>query len=399
MNRRSIVIHYGEIALKGKNRGAFEKRLKENIVSSLRTVMHRPDLKKLDARFILTLNDRDETHIDRIADRLRKIPGINSFGIGMRVPKDIDSITSAAIELFRDLPPGSFRVKTKRSDKTFALTSPEIGKRVGTAIVARYGSSVDLNNPDNTVYVEISYHAAIVYARRFKASGGLPSGISGNVLALISAGFDSPVASYLMMKRGAHVLFVHFHSYPYVAHSSIDQVEKLVKQLTDFQISCTCYMVPLGELQRQIMLTAPSHYRILLYRRTMIRLAGRIARSQKCEALVTGESLGQVASQTLRNIRLIGDGTDLPVLRPLIGMDKEEIINLSREIGTAEISSQPYDDCCSFFMPRRAETWGSLEEIRSIESGIDQEELLTEAIRQSEIYTVTAGEQTMIESI
>jgi tRNA uracil 4-sulfurtransferase len=394
MHRWIIVIHYGEIALKGRNRGSFEKRLSENIVKSLRTIIPRPDVKKLDARFLLSVDGPDETLIDRVTARLLEIPGIHSFGVGLRVPKNIEDITSAALQLFKDCPSGSFKVKTKRSDKTFPLTSPEVGRIVGEAIVSQYGSSVDLNNPDNTVYIEISYHTAIIYTRRFKAIGGLPTGVSGKVMSLLSAGFDSPVASYMMMKRGAQVYFIHFHSYPYVSHNSIDQVEKLVKRLTDFQIDSTCYMVPIAELQKQIMLAAPSHYRVLLYRRAMIRLAERFAHKHGCEALVTGECLGQVASQTLRNIHIVAEVARLPILRPLIGMDKEEIISLSREIGTADISAEPYDDCCSFLMPQRAETWGSIEDIQVIEAELDQEHSLNDAIRQAEVYSVTIGEKT-----
>ncbi len=388
MKQIIIVLHFGEIALKGKNRGLFERRLHENIVLALKSVLPQPEVKRLDARFIVLLPERAADRLDPVVRRLQEIPGIIYFGIGLRVDKQIDRITDAALELYKDVPSGSFRVQVKRSDKSFGYTSPEVGRIVGGAVAGRFDSPVDLNNPDTTIYVEISYHAALVYAKRYRAMGGIPSGMSGSVTALLSAGFDSPVASYWMMKRGARVHFVHFHSYPYISRSSIDQVRKLVRRLTDFQLRSKCYIIPIAELQKQIIMVSPQQLRVLLYRRLMMRLAGRIAERTKSEALVTGESLGQVASQTLRNIRIIDEAATYPVLRPLIGVDKEEIIRIAREIETYGISEQPYDDCCSFLMPRQAETWGSMSEVLNAESQLDLTSGMDEAMDHAEYYQI-----------
>jgi tRNA uracil 4-sulfurtransferase len=308
-----------------------------------------------------------------VVSRLKEVPGITYFGVGYQIDYDLDEMCEAAIALMQDLPAGSFKVDTRRSDKTFPLTSPEINRSVGQSIVDRYGLGVDLDNPAHIIRIEITFTGVYLFCSRYRGVGGLPVGMGGNVVSMLSAGFDSPVASWLLMKRGARVYYTHFHSAPYVDRRSVDQVARLVERLNSFQMESVCYMIPIVEIQKKIVAAAPSNYRVLLYRRAMIRLAERIAARHECEAIVTGESLGQVASQTLRNIRIVGNAASLPVLRPLIGMDKEEIIALARRIGTEPISSEPYDDCCTFFMPRQAETWGTLENIHDIEKSLDVE--------------------------
>ncbi len=386
MQKSIIVIHYGEIALKGKNRALFEKRLQQNIRQALRDIEYKAKLKRVSGRFILSLNDAEEEVIsrDRILRRLREIPGITYFGVGFEVGNSIDEIIDGVITLSKDLPSGSFKVDTRRSDKTFPMSSPEVNRQVGQAIVDRFGLQVDLNDPDSIIRIEIAYTGVYIFCTRYQGIGGLPVGVSGRVLSLISAGFDSPVASYLMMKRGARVYFAHFHSAPFVSRNSIDQVQSLVQRLSDFQHESICYMVPIAEIQKKIITIAPAQYRVLLYRRVMIRLAERLAQWHKCEALVTGESLGQVSSQTLRNMRVVDECASMPILRPLVGMDKEEIISLSRSIDTEGISAEPYDDCCSFLMPRKVETWGTIEEVNEIESKIEVYEEYDEALKQAE---------------
>jgi len=375
MQKSIIVIHYGEIALKGKNRVLFEKRLQQNIREALGDIEYSGGLQRVNGRFILNLNGlkNDPSVRTAILRRLCEIPGITYFGVGFEVEKSIDDIINGVITLSKDLPSGSFKVDTRRSDKSFPYTSPEVNQQVGQAVVERFELPVDLNNPQSIIRIEITSAGVYIFCARYQGIGGLPVGSSGRVLSLISAGFDSPIASYLMMKRGARVYFAHFHSMPYVSRNSVDQVYKLVKRLSDFQHESVCYMVPIADIQRKIVAVAPSQYRVLLYRRVMVRLSERIAERHKCEALVTGESLGQVSSQTLRNMRVVDQSTSMPVLRPLVGMDKEEIIAISRTIGTESISAEPYDDCCSFLMPRQVETWGSMEAVAEIESRLDVE--------------------------
>lgn len=391
MQKPIIVIHYGEIALKGKNRTIFEKQLYRNIREALRDIGYSEIPERVSGRFILPLHDdvAGDPLRELILQRLREIPGITYFGVGFQVGRNINEITDGVIALCKDLPSGSFKVDTRRSDKGFPLTSPEVNRHVGQAIVDRFSLPVNLNKPDSTVRIEIAFSGVYIFCARYQGIGGLPVGVSGKVMSLISAGFDSPVASYLMMKRGARVYFTHFHSFPYVSRNSIDQVRSLVGRLSDFQHESICYMVPIAEIQKKIIAATPPQYRVLLYRRVMVRLAERIAARHRCEALVTGESLGQVASQTLRNMRVVDECTGLPVLRPLVGMDKEEIISLARTIGTDTISAEPYDDCCSFLMPRQVETWGSAEKIRDIESMIDYAEEFEQALNEYEKITVT----------
>ncbi len=386
MQKPIIVIHYGEIALKGKNRALFERRLQQNIRRALKNIEYKANLQRVSGRFILSLNDSARHNLprERILQRLREIPGITYFGVGFEVNNSLDDIIEGVISLSKDLPAGSFKVDTRRSDKTFHLSSPEVNRRVGQAVVDRFGLPVNLNDPDSVIRIEIAYTGVYIFCARYQGIGGLPVGVSGRVLSLISAGFDSPVASYLMMKRGARVYFAHFHSAPYVSRNSIEQVHSLVQRLSDFQEESICYMTPIAGIQKKLIAIAPPAYRVLLYRRVMIHLAERIAKRHKCEALVTGESLGQVSSQTLRNIGVVDESASMPILRPLVGMDKEEIISLSRSIGTETISAEPYDDCCSFLMPRQAETWGTIEEVKEIEAKLECSDEYEDAMKQTE---------------
>lgn len=388
MQKPIIVIHYGEIALKGKNRIVFEKRLQQNIREALRDIGFSKGVQRVSGRYIVSLRNDTAPSREQILERLREIPGITYFGVGFEVGRSMEEIIEGVITLSKDLPAGSFKVDTRRSDKNFPLSSPEINQRVGQAVVDRFGLPVNLNHPDSVIRIEIAFHGVYIFCSRYQGIGGLPVGASGRVVSLMSAGFDSPVASYLMMKRGARVYFAHFHSAPYVNRNSIDQVYRLVKRLSDFQHESICYMVPIAEIQKKIIAAAPAQYRVLLYRRVMIRLAEWIAARHSCEALVTGESIGQVSSQTLRNMRVVDDSASMPVLRPLSGMDKEEIIALARKIGTEAISAEPYDDCCSFLMPRQAETWGSVDELNDIESKIDYAGEYEQAMHDAEKLTI-----------
>jgi thiamine biosynthesis protein ThiI len=392
-----VICHYHEVALKQKNRRIFEKKLRTNIAFALSDLVGQRMVMRGYGRLKIVLpfgfDEREKLEIVR--SRLSNVFGIVNFGIGLSVGLDIEDICEASLKVIEGKSFNTFRVKTKRQNKNFPLNSTEVNKQVGAFIIEHFKNNgadvkVDLKNPDLTVYVEIVDKEVYVYADRFKGPGGLPVGSSGKVVALISAGFDSPIASLLMMKRGAKVVFVHFHSYPYPSYDSIEQVREIVKILSKYQLHSKLYIVPIAEAQRIIVLNAPVGLRTILYRRLMVRIAEKVAQIEGAEALVTGESLGQVASQTLRNIRVINQVATLPILRPLIGIDKEEIIQKAKEIGTYEISSQPYDDCCSFLTGRHPETWANLDEILEIEKKLDWNNLIQMSFSGAQVEDIYA---------
>jgi thiamine biosynthesis protein ThiI len=392
-----VICHYHEVALKQKNRRIFEKKLRTNIAFALSDLVGQRMVMRGYGRLKIVLpfgfDEREKLEIVR--SRLSNVFGIVNFGIGLSVGLDIEDICEASLKVIEGKSFNTFRVKTKRQNKNFPLNSTEVNKQVGAFIIEHFKNNgadvkVDLKNPDLTVYVEIVDKEVYVYADRFKGPGGLPVGSSGKVVALISAGFDSPIASLLMMKRGAKVVFAHFHSYPYTSYDSIEQVREIVKILSKYQLHSKLYIVPIAEAQRIIVLNAPVGLRTILYRRLMVRIAEKVAQIEGAEALVTGESLGQVASQTLRNIRVINQVATLPILRPLIGIDKEEIIQKAKEIGTYEISSQPYDDCCSFLTGRHPETWANLDEILEIEKKLDWNNLIQMSFSGAQVEDIYA---------
>jgi thiamine biosynthesis protein ThiI len=287
----------------------------------------------------------------------------------------LDSLNGARFE--------SFRIETQRGDKTFPMTSPEINRRLGAAVKAKSGARVDLENAAFTVTVEILPRDAFFGFNKISGAGGLPVGASGRLVALISGGIDSPVAAYRMMQRGCRLIFVHFHSAPFQDRTSQDKVRQLLGVLTRHQFASRLYLVPFGEIQRQIVAAVARPLRVVLYRRMMLRIAEAIARKEKAKALVTGESLGQVASQTLDNMAVIQQATRQPILRPLVGMDKQEIIDQARRIGTFEISSIPDQDCCQLFVPKHPATKARFDEVEEDETKFDVKELLCYGIDNS----------------
>jgi thiamine biosynthesis protein ThiI len=397
MSSAVVICHYHEVALKQKNREIFEKKLRTNIAFMLSDIIKQNMVMRGYGRLkiVLPFGFEDIEKIEIVKSRLSNTFGLTNFGIGIVSALDIEKICEASLKVLKDKEFKTFSVKTKRQNKKFPLNSVEVNRKVGAYIfeqIRKNGKDVqvDLKNPDVKIYIEIVDKEAYVYADRFKGPGGLPVGSSGKVVSLLSAGFDSPVASYMMMKRGAKVIFVHYHSYPYTSLDSIEQAKQLVKILSKFQLHSKLYIIPIAEAQRIIVLNAPVGLRTILYRRLMIKIAEKIAEKEGAEALVTGESLGQVASQTLRNIRVINQIATLPILRPLIGIDKEEIIQKAREIGTYEISSQPYDDCCSFLTGRHPKTWANFDEIFEVEKKLNWDELVDISLKNAEIENIYA---------
>ncbi len=378
-----IVVHHHEIGLKGKNRGYFEKHLLRNVRLTLKGLLPQNAVTGGFGRFII-YTDSNQEGTNEIIGRLKKVFGLSNICFGFETGQTIEEFNSIAESLLKEKSFSTICVKTSRANKAYPKTSVEVNKEVGAFLCTRFNVRANLSQPDETIYIEIVDKLAYVYLSKIPGAGGLPAGISGRVVSLISAGFDSPVASYKIMKRGAYVVYVHFHSYPFVSRNSIDQVQKILEQLTQYQYFSKLYLVPFAECQQDIVLKTPPPLRVILYRRMMVRVAERIAINEKANALVTGESLGQVASQTLRNIRVINNAAKLPILRPLVGSDKEEIIDVARKIETYDICKEPYDDCCSFLTPRNPETWADPAAIAEAESQFDVNDWIEKLLEKTE---------------
>ena len=383
-NDRFILIHYHEIGLKGKNRGRFERRLMTNITRALKDVPC-GKVERLSGRMMLSLTP--ESPIDVIRERLLTVFGIANFSEAVVAKRNIEAIRETAWALAQKADFESFKIVTRRGDKTFPLNSDQINRDVGKHIQTLSGARVLMDNPDLTCFIEIAPQRIFIYAEKIPAPGGLPVGSNERAVSLISSGIDSPVASYKIMKRGVKLTYVHFHSQPYTNRNSQRNTEDLVRLLTRHQYVSDLYLVPFVEIQRHIMTRAPASYRVILYRRAMLRIAEAIAEKVDAQALVTGENVGQVASQTLSNMRAIEEVTPLPILRPLAGDNKEEIINEARRIGTYQISIEPYEDCCSVFVPKHPETRANLERVREIESTLDLAPLIAQTLEQTERKT------------
>ena len=400
-----LVIHYSEIGLKGKNRGFFERHLQRNIQQRL-TGPEVANIERLSGRLLVTLGAGADSAA--AAERLRTVPGIAYIAQAYSTPKDMGALVAGVLRVLRQSPslrglslrpsglacdlwpeqaqgreagqpptPLSFRVETNRADKRFPLTSPQISAEVGDHVQAATGWRVDLTHPDLVIHVEMLFEEAYFYMDRVPGIGGLPVGASGTAGLLLSGGIDAPVAGYYALKRGCQVIPVHFHSGPFGNWmSSQDKVKRLVTALRPYGILGKYYVVPIGETQREMVVDAPASMRILLYRRLMVRIAEELLRREDGLALVTGESLGQVASQTLQSLRVVEAVAALPILRPLVGLDKVEIIALAKTIGTYEISIEAGDDCCQFLMPRQVITRPALADVEAAEAGLDMARLV-----------------------
>lgn len=378
-----ILIHYGELGLKKGNRGFFESHLRNNIKHALGDLPYKT-LKSDYGRLILTLPDN--APVKEITDRLKNVIGIAHFSVAYRGSSDVEVLKEQIYQKLKYLSFNTFCINTRRADKQYPLTSMQVNQIVGEKIHETMQKPVKMKNPDLKCTIEI-YNKKVRYAyERIEGQRGLPVRTGGNVVCLLSSGIDSPVAMYRMMTRGCKVIPVHFHSYPFTDKSSYYNTIRLARLLTRYQNMTRLYLVPLIKLQEAIIIHTPARLRLLLYRRMMFRLAERVAQKENALALITGESLGQVASQTLENITAVSAVVNRPILRPLIGMDKETIIIQAREIGTFETSIEPYDDCCSYLVPENPETRARLIDIERAESRLgDFETLLEDALEKTEI--------------
>ena len=350
----SVLVHYSEVALKGKNRSWFVGRLVRNLHAAL-AGLHGKEVRTHIGRIEIVA--ADDAAVPEIRERLGRVFGIANYAVATHVPLDFDGMANAIVA---QLPPqesvNSFRVLVRRADQKFATPSPDLARDLGSRVWHARGWKVDLDHAELVIRVEILPGAAFCYMGRQPGIGGLPTGTGGRLVALLSGGIDSPVAAWRLMKRGCQVTLVHFHSAPFLSNVSQEKARRLAEVLTRYQLRSRLYLVPFGELQRQITLSVQGDLRVIIYRRLMLRIAQRIAHHVHARALVTGDVIGQVASQTLDNMTVIDQAAQLPVFRPLIGMDKEEIIAEAQRLGTFDISIVPDQDSCTLFTPRHPET-------------------------------------------
>lgn len=374
-----ILIHYAELSLKGKNRHEFEKQLAKNLKH-----LFRPEkIIREHGRMMMYLEDID----DALLEHLALVPGIRNFAVVHECKPELEALQETAklavSQAFGDELSGRhFAVKSRRADKKFPLTSPELNFEVGGFVKNAFDLTVNLHNPEIIIHVEVTAETAFIYTDKRKGIGGLPTGSSGHGVVLFSGGIDSPVAAYMMMKRGMRVTLVHL--YNSTINREFTKIEDLAKQISRYQGRVQLIMIDLEEFQRHAIALVPARYRMIIYKRHMIRTAGLIANELQAKALITGDSLGQVASQTLANIHAIYDASPLPLLSPLMGYDKEEIIELARRIGTYEISIQEYCDICSYLIAKHPETQGKREVVAELEADLPIEGL--EIIRQERIF-------------
>jgi thiamine biosynthesis protein ThiI len=377
----TVLVRYHEIALKGRNRPFFIHGLAGNLRRAT------ADIEGVRVRVLpgrLAVDFPDHVPWETARERVGSVFGIANFSRTHQVAPELQTLKDAAVASLRGRSFGSFRVTTKRSDKGFPLNSGQIDRELGGAVQQATGVRVDLENPELTLFVEVLRDRIFYSFEKIPGPGGFPVGTSGRVLALLSGGIDSPVAAARMMKRGCRVLFVHFHAFPLQDHTTIDKTRDLARILTRYQFRSRLILVPFGPVQQTIVAACPAPLRVVLYRRFMVRIAEALAARHRTKALVTGESLGQVASQTLDNISVIDESARGPILRPLVGMDKEEITKEARRIGTFDVSTLPDQDCCQLFVPRSPATAAKLDEVRRAEEALDTAGLVAACVRESE---------------
>ena len=374
---RSIVIHYNEIALKGRNRPYFMSRLVRNL---------REATAGAGVSYVRVLNGRLEIELDPSADidevrgRMSRVFGVGNYARAGRTGIDLDQLGREILEGLKGREAASFRIAARRADKRHAMTSVDIERHLGAIVKSARGWKVDLDDPELVIHVEMLGTETFYSFGKEKGAGGLPTGVSGRVACLLSGGIDSPVAAWRMMRRGCRAYFIHFHSYPVLSRASQEKAIELARLLTTWQLHSRLYLVPFADIQQKALMTVDPALRVVIYRRLMFRIADQIARRVRAQALVTGEVVGQVASQTLENMSVIDAAAGLPVLRPLIGMDKDEIVEAAKVLGSYEISIIPDQDCCTLFTPKHPATSTSIEQIDEAERGLDADVLVEAAI-------------------
>jgi thiamine biosynthesis protein ThiI len=386
-SRRCVLLKFGELALKGRNRPRFVRALERNLRRAT------ADLGPLEVRhrggvFIVTGDIPQE----QLVERCLELPGVSVVQPALRCERDPTVAADAAVELLRERPGRTFAVRATRRDKRFALRSIELARLLGDVVRVRLGLEVDLSNPDLELFVEVDHKELLVSVERMRGAGGLPVGTSGRALVLLSGGLDSPVAAHRMMKRGLRCDFVHFSGRPFTSSESIYKAYALAGRLDRFQGDSRLYVVTFGPAQRRLATAGAGRLQVLSQRRLMMRVASALGERLGADALVTGDSLGQVASQTLPNLAVVEEAAELPLLRPLIDRDKSEIVDAARALGTYDISILPDEDCCQLFSSKLASTRGRSDDLREIERTADVEELVDQLTESAELFHPTLDE-------
>ena len=379
-----IMVRFGELSTKGKNKKDFIRILNTNMKHSLSDY----PLVKLETRYdhiYVHLNGQD---FEPIIARLQDISGIQGLSLVCKVEKDLEKIQQASLELIKQEEGKTFKVKVKRSDKRFPIHSEEITRKVAPVILKNTELKVDVHNPDILLNIEVRDEGAYIFVKTYPGAGGYPLGVAGKAMHMLSGGIDSPVAAYLMMKRGVTIECIHFASPPYTQEAVIYKLEDILRKLNRYQARIRLHIVPFTKIQEAIYDNAPESYCITLMRRMMYRLADRLAKGRNCVVISNGESIGQVASQTLQSIKTINEVTNTPVIRPCAVMDKLEIISLSKKIDTYEISIRPYEDCCTIFTPKAPKTAPKLDQVEEFEKLFDYESLINEALGNIEVKII-----------
>ncbi len=385
-----VLVRVHEVALKRGNR----RRFMQALTANLRRATDGLGVRSVEAdHLVARLALEDGADWPALRQALAKTPGAVKFTPVYRADLDYDDIASLVARMAKARRFGAFRISAHRSDKRFPLTSREMNVSLGALVEHETGARVDLKRPELNIRVDVFASGAFVWTDEEPGAGGLPVGTGGRVAVLMSGGIDSPVAAWRMMRRGCRATLVHFHSFPLVEGRSREKARELAAALNAYQLDTRLHLVPFADVQRAIILSTPGPLRVVAYRRFMVRITEAIARREGAQALVTGESLGQVGSQTLANIAAVGDAATLPVLRPLAGMDKTEIIEQARAIGTYETSILPDEDCCSLFVPRSPSTAVSVEEAQAVERNLDSEALVAQAVEAAEMVEYHVGGQ------
>ena len=382
-----LAVSFGEIFLKGRNRNTFYKTATNNIKRNIKDIGYE-DMYSESSKLYIKANEKD---FDRLTEEIKKVFGIVYISEVVKCEKTLEDISETSKEMIKYYEKEkelTFKVESKRTDKSFPLTSPELNAKIGADILKEYNDlKVDIHNPDFTVFIDVK-SSAYIYIKRTRGLGGLPLGSSGEGLLLLSGGIDSPVAGFMMAKRGMNINAIHFHSYPFTSKRAHQKAMDLAKILSKYTGKMTVYSINLAEIYKAISKNCPRRETTILSRRFMMRIASKISEKYEYQALITGESLGQVASQTIESMSVINESSKYPILRPLIAMDKKDIIEISEKIGSYEKAIEPYDDCCSIFAPESPVTKPKLKYIEKSEENLDIESLEDEAINNMEIIEI-----------
>ncbi|NQU28248.1 MAG: tRNA 4-thiouridine(8) synthase ThiI [Candidatus Marinimicrobia bacterium] len=387
-----IICHYAEIGTKGKNRNYFERKLKDNIRFAIKSIS--PGLvektKLIQGRLLLKLSPSGQDQLENICNVLDRIFGLAYYAPAFQIAAEMEAINDFALHLIEKEDFSNFRITTRKADQSFPVSAHRTNEIVGAHIVEQLGKKVRLKNPELNCRIDLFFQSAFIYLKRYEGPGGLPVGVSGRVALMLSGGIDSPVAGYYALKRGVNLMAIHFHSLPYTTETALDKVRELLHKLNIYQSRIKLYLVALTPIQQEILTRTAEKYRVILYRRFMFRIAEQLARQEEAHALVTGESIGQVASQTVENLAVIEEIVKMPVLRPLISMDKKEIIQVAEQIDTYKISIQPHIDCCTLFVPKHPATKAKARDVEACEAKLDIEGLVKTAVETAEMELVSS---------